>query len=65
MQISDKALAIKHKSVLTLLDKGLALNNFGRYKEAIECYDKVLAIKPNDIDALNGKGYPLDGFKKI
>jgi hypothetical protein len=55
MQISDKALAIKHKSVLTLLDKGLA----------IECYDKVLAIKPNDIDALNGKGYPLDGFKKI
>jgi tetratricopeptide (TPR) repeat protein len=28
-------------------NKGVALDNLRRYKEAIKCYDKVLDIKPD------------------
>ena len=38
-----------------MYNKGLALDNLGRYKEAISNYDKVLEIDPNDVDALNNK----------
>ena len=29
----------------------------GKYEEAITWYDKALAVDPNYLDALNGKGY--------
>ena len=38
----------KYKGSMAYYDKDL-------HKEAIECYDKVLAIDPNYINALNNK----------
>ena len=38
-----------------LYNKGIALDNLGKYQEAITYYDKVLAINPNYVDALNNK----------
>jgi tetratricopeptide (TPR) repeat protein len=38
-----------------LNNKGAALNNQGKYQEAIEYFDRVLAIGPNDRDASYSK----------
>jgi tetratricopeptide (TPR) repeat protein len=40
--------------------KGLALNNLGKYNEAIEYYDKALQIDPKHADALYNKGLALN-----
>ena len=34
------------------------------HKEAIECYDKALAIDPNNVEALSNKGFSLFGLEK-
>jgi tetratricopeptide (TPR) repeat protein len=39
--------------------KGVALGNLGRYDEAIQSYDKALAIDANFIGASNNKGLSL------
>jgi tetratricopeptide (TPR) repeat protein len=49
----------KENDIDALKNKGLALSKLGRYEEAIECYEKVLAIDGNDIFALNNKGSAL------
>jgi tetratricopeptide (TPR) repeat protein len=36
-------------------NKGNALDSLERYDEAIECYNKALAIDPNYTKALNNK----------
>jgi tetratricopeptide (TPR) repeat protein len=36
--------------ISALNNKGEALNNQGKYQEAIEYFDRVLAIDPNDRD---------------
>jgi len=41
-------------------DEGLRLYNLGRYEEAIDEYDKALAIDPNLKEAHVGKGIALD-----
>ena len=41
-------------------NKGYALNYQGNYFQAIQSYDKALAIDPNDKGALTGKGYALN-----
>jgi len=41
-------------------DEGLRLYNLGRYEEAIDEYDKALAIDPNYKEAHVGKGIALD-----
>ena len=46
---------IKH----SLNGKGNALYSQGNYTQAIQYYDKALAVDPNDKDALNGKGDAL------
>jgi tetratricopeptide (TPR) repeat protein len=45
--------------VETLNMKGKALDELGKYEEAIEYYDKVLALDPNNKFALNNKGADL------
>ena len=48
--------------MIALGNKGLALDKLGRYEEAIEEYDRILAIDPNDINALGNKGLDLDSL---
>jgi tetratricopeptide (TPR) repeat protein len=38
-----------------LLNKGIALNKLGKYKEAIKWYDKALLIEPNAREIIQGK----------
>ena len=45
--------------VSALVDKAYALYSQGNYTQAIQYYDKALAIDPNDKHALNGKGDAL------
>ena len=46
-------------NINTLINKGLALDNLGNYTQAIQYYDKVLAIDPKYVAALNNKGSAL------
>jgi Flp pilus assembly protein TadD len=41
---------------------GWSLNNLSRYQEALQDFDKVLQIDPNDTEALGSKGYALDNL---
>ena len=47
------------KDVKSINNKGLALNDLGKYQEAIEYYDKALAINPTYLQALHNKGLAL------
>ena len=49
-------------NVSALINKGLALDNLGNHIQAIQYYDKALAIDPNDVDALYNKGNALDSL---
>jgi len=51
----DKALAIQPNDTNALSNKGVALYDLGKFREAIVTYDKVLALNPNDIYAINNK----------
>ena len=42
-----------------LNNKGVALDDLGRHEEAIEYYDRLLAIDPTEVNALNNKGVAL------
>jgi tetratricopeptide (TPR) repeat protein len=37
-------------------NKGVSLENLGKYQEAIACYDIALEINPSDAEAWGGKG---------
>jgi len=43
-----------------LILEGTRLSVPGKYEEAIQCFDKALAINPDDKDGWNGKGDALD-----
>jgi len=43
-----------------LNNKAAALNNLGKYNESLLYSAKVLAIDPNNVDALSSKGVALD-----
>ena len=45
-----------------LNNKGIAFNNLDNSKEAIQYFDKALAIDPNYVIALNGKGNALNNL---
>jgi tetratricopeptide (TPR) repeat protein len=47
-----------------LSGKGWALNDLGRYEEAISYYDKVLAIDTNNVYTLLHKGLAFLGMGK-
>jgi tetratricopeptide (TPR) repeat protein len=59
-------MARKSKSTpKTLIEKGEELVKLGKVEEAIKCFDKELAINPNNWKALNFKGYCLLWLKKL
>jgi tetratricopeptide (TPR) repeat protein len=55
---------VKEGYIDSLNNKGLDLSRQGKYQEAIEWYDKALAVDPNYIYALNGKGVALNNLGK-
>ena len=67
----DTVTVINHKSAIYLLSfsnnndceklngQGDSLYKLGKYQDAVQCYEKVLAIEPDYIEALKGKGYSL------
>ena len=56
---SNNTTNISSSDVSALVKNGDALNNLGNYTEAIQYYEKALAIDPNNKIALNGKGDAL------
>ena len=50
--------------MIALTGKATALKNLERYDEALEQYDKVLAIDLTDIHALNDKAIILQNLKR-
>lgn len=48
--------------VTTHLILGNTLQNLGKYKEALECYEKVIQIKPNQKSIYAKKGYKLYNY---
>ena len=46
-------------------NKGISLDNLGRYEEAIGCYDKVLEIDPRNAKAWNNKGCSLINLDQL
>src|SRR5215217_4191421 len=42
-----------------LNDKAKSLANLGNYTKAMQYYDKILSIDPNNTEALHGKGLSL------
>jgi tetratricopeptide (TPR) repeat protein len=46
-----------------LNNKALALADMGEYNQAVTLFDKVLAIDPNNTDALDSKRLVIDAMK--
>ncbi|MEQ8222894.1 MAG: tetratricopeptide repeat protein [Candidatus Eremiobacterota bacterium] len=46
------------------LNKGMALNELGKYEEAIKCFDKALALEELNTSSLFNKGIALAGLGK-
>ena len=60
----DKVL-IQEENLLALLNKGLAHHYIGQYNIAIECFNKVLEVKPKNTTALYNKASSLIKSGKI
>src|SRR3990170_3309610 len=59
LQCYDKVLSEDPKNVRALIDKGVTLQNLGRFKQSLTLYDKALKINPKNLDALINKGTAL------
>jgi tetratricopeptide (TPR) repeat protein len=51
--LSDKSTKLEPDNPISYLYKGHAFNELKKYEEAIQCYDKILEIDPNNEDAFN------------
>ena len=60
----NKALELNPNDTETWNNKGMALDEIGKYEEAIKCYDKAIELDPNDIAAWNNKGMALENLGK-
>ena len=49
---------------LTWWQKGRALRNLGRFEEAVNAFDRVIILKPQDPEVLNVKGLTLLNIQK-
>jgi len=52
-----------NNSIAVFLKKANWLQKNGRYEESIECYDKILELDQENIDALNQKSFLLYKIK--
>ena len=48
-----------------LYENGILLHNLGKFAEALECYDKALAIDPQNSKILSNKGLSLHNLGKF
>ena len=55
----------EQNNLLALLNKGLAHHYLGQYDIALECYDLVLKVKPQNTTALYNKASSLIKSNKI
>jgi predicted O-linked N-acetylglucosamine transferase (SPINDLY family) len=55
----DQALAIQPNLAKTANNRGVALEELGRYEEALASYDRALALKPDYAEALDNRGNVL------
>jgi len=53
---------IESNSADVWFNKGFALNNLGKYQEAIEAFDRVVEMDPSNSYAWNNKGYALNNL---
>lgn len=58
------ALENKDTSPKDYYDTGIILYNLGQYERAIEAFDKVLELEPNDFTAYSNKGLCLNNLSK-
>jgi len=45
-------------------NKGVAFVDMGKFKEALDCFDKALKLQPNNKHAWLGKGHALERLGK-
>jgi len=60
----DLVLKKEPDNIGALVDKGVTLQNMGKFKLAIRSYDKALVISPDNLDALLNKGATLHSDQK-
>lgn len=61
---STKSLDIQPLNIKGLMNLGIILKTFRRYRDAIQVFDEILKIKSNDVDALFNKASCLDFIDK-
>ena len=61
---STKSLDIQPFNIKGLMNLGLVLKTFRRYKDAINVFNEILKIKSNDVDALFNKASCLEFIDK-
>ncbi|MEM3089629.1 MAG: tetratricopeptide repeat protein, partial [Candidatus Nitrosotenuis sp.] len=59
LKIYSKILKKNPTNIDALIDKGVALQNLGRLRQALRCFQKALAVDPKNITALVNTGSVL------
>jgi tetratricopeptide (TPR) repeat protein len=62
--VSSFSLAQEVETAQDLVNKGFSLYRFGKYKEALSCYDKALELNPKNANAWINKGLYLYDFDR-
>ena len=62
--VTDAQIAPDAKAAAPYHNRGYAHNNLRQYEKAIEDYDKVLELNPNDASAYIGRGYAYNKLKQ-
>lgn len=62
IHVYDAMLALDSHLVAVWCNKGIALGSMGHHEEALQCFDRALAINPDDADTLSNKINALNNF---